>query len=301
MAGLSAWCRISMPEGGSVMALRDSSAPVCATLRDVTACVYIVAYREDVGELQRALSGEGLRSVVIRPHYSEEERGYSAIVRCLLNHRNAWRECAASQALNMIVEADFVPVRGFARLPVPFDLNRQDRALGWLYACGPVLYDLDDQGYARGHAAAPVATLLGARTAGVLLEFAEAELSSHDPRDYIPFDTHIRVYLQQRGINSYLPWRHYGEHGGIPNPEHRTAGVAATHRADRLYGRLHFLPAYARGSRMRYRGVRLQAWLRGLGRLVLARYVHPRDILRHQGWRRRLGVVWYSVTRLFMP
>lgn len=260
--------------------------------------VFIVAHTEDVSPLERALLAEGFSSEVIRPSYTERELQYSNIAKCLLNHRNAWRRCADRQMLCMVAEADFVPVIGLAGLPLPFPLERRSEALGWLYACGPVLYDLEEDGYVRGHAAAPVATVMGPRTAQALLDFAEEELDAHDPMRYFPFDTHIRDYLARRGIHSYLPYRNYGEHGGIPNPEHGNAGLTKTHRADVLDGPLHFMPAYARGSRMAFAMTRLQAKIRGVGRLATGRYLMMHDWRRHKGWRRRTALIRYAVGRL---
>lgn len=290
------WFGMDMQAWGNMQ--RDG---VGTRLCDVVEDVYIVAYKEDVGALERALSQEGLRSTVLRAVYSDEESKYANIVRCLLNHRNAWRRCAECHTLSMVVEADFVPVKGLANLPVPFDLRKEGSALGWLYAGGPTLYDLDSDGFARGHAAAPVAIVLGPRTARVLLEFADEELRTHDPLQYFPFDTHIRVYLQKRGINSYLPYRNYGEHGGVPNPEHRAAGLASTHRADVLYGPLQFLPAYARGRRLAYLWTRYLAKARGVGRLLCGRYLHGHDLMRHRGIMPKLKVIGYSVGRLLSP
>ncbi|HEY9836036.1 MAG TPA: hypothetical protein V6D27_04010, partial [Vampirovibrionales bacterium] len=68
----------------------------------------------------------------------------------------------------------------------------------------------------------------------------------------------------------------YGEHGGRPNPEHRQNQLSSSHRADVLYGKLAFLPMYAGEAQegtLKCLGVRLQARLKGIGRLVTGRYI----------------------------
>ena len=50
------------------------------------------------------------------------------------------------------------------------------------------------------------------------------------------------------------------------------------HRADLLWGRLAFLPLYARQSRLKYIRGRIIGWVRGWRRLVLLRFFDPRSI-----------------------
>ena len=47
--------------------------------------VYIVAHKEDVSNLQQALVDEGLASTVVRGPYTEEQKGYSLAIRCLVS------------------------------------------------------------------------------------------------------------------------------------------------------------------------------------------------------------------------
>lgn len=267
-------------------------------LKEVVEHIYIVAYKEDVTKLQNALSKEGFKSTVIRYTYTEEEKKYSPIIRGLLTHSIAWKCCAKNSGLTIVVEADFVPVKGFSCLPVPFDINRKDESWGWLYTCGPALYDLYRDGFARGHSAAPVATLLGPTIAKVLLDFASEYLKKKNPYQYSPWDTQVRIYAQKRGIMSFLPFRNYGEHGGIPDPDHKLAGLTATHRADVLYGKLHFLPPYAKGSKIKFLKTRMWAKSRGFGRLVLGRYIERPTLIRTKGFHNKYRLLLYSLNRL---
>ena len=81
------------------------------------------------------------------------------------------------------------------------------------------------------------------------------------------------MFAQKRGVNTYIPFRSYGEHGGTPNWEHREAGINPTHRADVLWGRLHFLPLYAKGSIIVYLICRARAKIRAILRLLSGRFV----------------------------
>lgn len=60
---------------------------------------------------------------------------------------------------------------------------------------------------------------------------------------------------KQQGAEAYIPQRHYGEHGGVPNPEHAQLGglfQAGMHRSGNLVRRFQFLPNYAEGSRAKF-------------------------------------------------
>src|SRR5262249_47304387 len=93
------------------------------------------------------------------------------------------------------------------------------------------------------------------------------------------------------GGEAFIPRYHYGEHGGIPNPEHASMGSLRRdghHRADNLMGSLHFLPAYAEGSYVSFLRTRLVGHLLGLVRLATGRWIArtnvyhlaPLDLLR---------------------
>jgi hypothetical protein len=60
-------------------------------------------------------------------------------------------------------------------------------------------------------------------------------------------------------------------------------------------GRLHFLPAYARGSMAVFLWVRLLAKVRGLGRLLCLRVLEKPALL---GSSQRLELIQYAVSRL---
>jgi hypothetical protein len=83
------------------------------------------------------------------------------------------------------------------------------------------------------------------------------------------------------GGEAFIPLRHYGEHGGSPNPEHARLGRISRqglHRADNLMSSLHFLPPYANGSRLSYLRVRLEAHLMGFARLLRRWWILPTNV-----------------------
>jgi hypothetical protein len=196
----------------------------------------------------------------------------------LENHRNAWRRIVQSGQDAIVVEADFVPVVGFGRLPLPCDKGSHRVGIGYLYACGPQLWDL--AGGLRGHAGSTVAYFVPARSAEALLQFAEEATASRDPEKYSGWDSELGFWLNARGLECFLPYRHYGEHGGIPNPEHKRAGLRPVHRADLLAGRLAYLPSYAGGDRTKYLLARCSARVWGLVRLLAGRYLSLVDLRR---------------------
>src|SRR5262245_10601640 len=106
-------------------------------LRSASSGVVIVTNNEDITALRGALLAEGFRVDEVRGPYTPEQLRFSAIMRCLVNHANAWRIAARRDKPTIIVEADFVPVKGFGALPVPVPAERQDSCLGYLYAVGP--------------------------------------------------------------------------------------------------------------------------------------------------------------------
>ncbi len=262
--------------------------------------VFIVAYKEDTSSLETALKKEGFRSIfVIRPSYTQTELEYSRTSRCLLNHKNAWTKFCKNDGLFMVLEADFVPVIGMGQLPLVFDINQKEIACGWLYSGGPRLYELYPNNYGRGHSAGTVAMIMGAKTARVLINFADEEFIKHDPRKHTLWDTYIRMYAQKYGIMSFMPYRSYGEHGGTPNPEHAAAGINPIHRADVLWGPLHFLPLYAKGSSIKFSYHRVVAKMRGVARLLVGRYIEL-ALLKNSNIsiRKKINMIVYSVKRL---
>lgn len=255
---------------------------------------YIIAHTEETGQLVAVLESEGFEVVVLRRDYPGAEAQYSRMARCLLNHCDAWRRIADGGLPAIVVEADFVPVVGFANREAVFDPSEDDRAVGWLYAGGPVVYSVDEHRRAIGHSSTTVAMLVTPTGAKALLEFGQREISE-SRGGYTPWDTYASHRLRREmSIATYQPFRQYGEHGGRANAEHVQHGVRGWHQADRLLGRLAFLPAYAEGSKVRYWFVRRRANLRGLMRLLLFRYF---EYPAFKASRQKTALLGYAMRR----
>lgn len=249
----------------------------------------IIAYREDTSELERALAAEGVSARVLRPAYTEVELTYSRTIRCLLNHANAWRAAADAPGLTLIVEADFVPCVGFGDLPLPWDpAARGDQAWGYLYSAAPRIFGCLPDGTLPGHSATTVAYVVSPCVAAWLCDYVREEMTRHgDLTTYSLWDTQYQWHMMGRGATCFMPFRNYGEHGGIANREHGQAGIGVAkrvrllswlgvgrnHHADVLYARLKFLPLYAQGSRRRLWRTRLEAKLLGWLKLLTGRIV----------------------------
>ena len=231
-----------------------------------------------------------------------DQGGFGAIkgvfVQALVNHKNAWELAAAHEGFVMVVEADFVPVKRFGHLPMPFDPKFCPNAFGFLYAGGPIFYHLDELGFPYGHACTMVAYMIGPKAVAALLQFFEEEMSREDPGRYSLWDVSVSVKLRwEKGIRCYLPFRQYGEHGGIANPEHGINSIRTWHQADILYGPLSFLPPYARGSILRYKAIRFRGYLRGWYRLVAGK------LLETPSWEKnpqRWGLLRYALSRFIV-
>jgi hypothetical protein len=249
------------------------------SLQSACAGVIIVAHHEDTSSLHLALTFEGLNTDEVRGPYAPEQESFSAIMKCLANHANAWRIAITREKPTIIVEADFVPVKGFGSLPIPAPTEKFGECLPYLYACGPQIWDLTAAA-ARGHAGGMVALVVWPKVARLMLEFFEAQLAANPQGHYTPFDTKIGYWLMDKGIQSYLPQRQYGEHGGISNPEHARAGLGRPHHADSLANQLMFLPAYAEGSRVSLWRTRIMARAWGWLRLLTGRLISWRDFAR---------------------
>lgn len=270
----------------------------------------ILAYRENTDALEAALRAEGFEVAVQRAVYTAEELTYSRTIRCLLNHRDAWQKAARSDACTLIVESDFVPCRGLATLPAPFDPARHG-PLAWafLYAGGPRIIWAREDGALEGHACCSVAMLVSPAAAAVLLRFVAHTTTGHDLTVHSLWDTRFQWWAMGEGARCFLPYRHYGEHGGIANPEHIDSRVGWTrhvpalarselfnnHHAECLAGPLRFLPPYARGSRTRFLAQRLVARLIGWARLMLGRVAAPAAELDAAARRR---IRWIAFRRL---
>ena len=274
-----------------------SSGP--ATLIEMCPTVFIIAYRENTDPLENTLCGEGFAMVVQRGQYSDEEQQYSAALRCLMNHARAWKAIAKAEKPAIVVEAYFVPVRGFGRLPVPMPQhNEPGSGFAWLYSAGSILYGFDTHGFPHGHGNTTVAYIVSPRIAGTLLDFFGREMANVDRRRYSQWETYLGIFLRkERDVLNYIPTYQYGEHGGLPSREHALHGVRAWHQADVLMCPLSFLPAYARGSRLRYAAIRARAIARGWARLALLRFYDPRYINADSS-RGRIYMGWFSLARL---
>ena len=265
--------------------------------------VLIIAYRESTTQLETSLRREGFVCEVVRQGDEPEYRDCAAIYRCMLNHRSAWKRAAQAEKPTLIVEADFVPVLGLAQLPLPFNVEQPQVGIAWVYTCAPQIYNVSPEGYAEGFSTALVAYILtpqGAKSLcglgqdgleeGLVEKGLVEEVTAAHGRGYYNFDSDIDKFLRKRGFKNYVPFRNYGEHGGRSNPEHRHNGMSGIHRADVLYGRLAFLPPYAGDRADRYFKfiqARLQARLKGIGRLLLGKFVRLK-ILKGSQVRDRL-------------
>lgn len=175
---------------------------------DVIDTAYIIAHKEELQPLIQALASEGLQVEVIQGPYSEAQRTYSAALRCLVNHANAWRALIAAGRPALIVEADFVPVRGFGQLPLPCPVGGIDASLIYLYACGPEFWDLVNDHIARGHSGGMVAYVVSPAVASLMLAFCAEELQQNPFGQDSAWDSVLGDWLKERGIESYLPYRH---------------------------------------------------------------------------------------------
>jgi hypothetical protein len=263
------------------------------TLLEVSSGVIIVAHKEDTSALRQALEGEGLAVDEVRGPYTPEQEHFSAIMRCFVNHANAWRIAAKRDKPTIIVEADFVPVRGIGSLPAPIPNSRDNNYFGYLYAGGPQIWDLAREDLARGHAGSTVAFLLPPDVATLLLNYFDEQVAANPRGNYVSFDTRLGYWLNERGVECYIPYRHYGEHGGATNPEHARAGLGRPHRADVLQGELAFPPAYSEGSALTFLIVRTRARLWGLVRLAAGRYLTWTNFKRGD----RASMLRYSIGR----
>ncbi len=254
-----------------------NAADSSKTLRDGIDRTFVIAYREDTTMLASILQREQLSFEILRQGEGEIPAHFSRSYACLMNHCKAWRQVIASGKAALIMEADFVPVNGMADLPMPCDLTDDRTALAWLYTCAPQLYYVTAEGFAEGFSVSTVAYVVTPVAAIALLELAEQIRLDYGESDYSPWDSQIEGFLRSRSLRCYIPFRNYGEHGGIPNPEHaqnrdRWRQLSSCHRADRLYGELAFLPAYATNI-WEFRQARLYARMKGLGRLVLGKFL----------------------------
>lgn len=267
-------------------------------LRDAIDATFVIAYRENTTMLESILSREQLSYEVLRQVEGELPAEFSRSYGCLMNHCKAWRKVIASGKSALIMEADFVPVNGMADLPMLCDVTDDRTAVAWLYTCASQLYHVTAEGFAEGFSVSTVAYVVTPTAAIALLDLAELIRLEYGECSYSPWDSKIEAFLRSRSMRCYIPFRNYGEHGGIPNPEHaqnrdRWKQLSTCHRADRLYGELAFLPAYA-SSVWEFRQARLYAWVKGLGRLFLGKFLRWKVVRRS---RQPLRLVGFALRR----
>ena len=194
-----------------------------------------------------------------------------------MNHQDAWQRATQADKPTLIVEADFVPVVNFSQLPPPYELEDENLGIAWLYTCAPQIYTVSANGYAEGYSTSLVAYIITAQSARRLLEHAANIAATKGPTAYSPWDSDIEYFLRDRGYHNYVPFRNYGEHGGLPNPEHHQNQLSKAHRADILYGKLAFTPLYAlsdgKKNRLKLWAIRFHARLKGIARLLVGKYL----------------------------
>lgn len=237
--------------------------------------VFIIAYKESTELLEEAFKKENFSCEVLRQKHQEEYKNYSSSYLCLLNHKHAWERTIQQNKPSLIVEADFVPVIRLSKLPLPFNSHEKNIGIAWLYTCAPQIYSVSKDGYAQGYSTSMVAYIITPQSAQCLIELAEEIEEKIGATNYSSWDSGVDSFLRAKKLKNYLPFRNYGEHGGIPNPEHRQHGLSPTHRADILYGKLAFMPPYVTAEKhgQNYLSVRLQARLKGLARLARGKYL----------------------------
>ncbi len=237
---------------------------------------FIIAYKEDTDELESTLKKEGLDVRVMRQQHQPEYKEYSPSYLCLLNHRSVWEIAKNETKPTLVIEADFVPVINFGKLPFPFDIHQSDVGVCWIYTCANQLYSVTPDGYGEGHSTSTVAYIVTPKAAECLLELEAEKRENPGPKNYSSWDSELDNFLRKRGFKNYIAFRNYGEHGGKPNLEHHQRGLSKVHRADVLYGKLAFMPLYVdreKNSELQLLSARLYARLKGIGRLVLGKFL----------------------------
>lgn len=273
----------SLEEGKYSLNLSKKETPNSLNIADVISRAFIIAYKESTQLLEDALIKEGLRCKVLRQEYQPEYKNFSPSYLCLLNHLRAWKIAATEGKPTLIVEADFVPVLGFGQLPLPFNLYQNNVGMCWLYTCASQIYSISADGYAEGFSVSTVAYIVTPQGAEKLIEFAAELMQKFKPNAYSIWDCHLDSFLRNRKLKNYIPFRNYGEHGGLPNLEHYRHGLSRTHRADVLYNKLYFMPIYASkegGGYFKFLSVRLQSRMKGIVRLITGKFLRLQVLKR---------------------
>jgi len=242
-------------------------------ISDVISQAFIIAYKEPTELLETALIKEGLQCQVLRQKHQPQYKDFSPSYLCLLNHLRAWQIAAKENQPTLIVEADFVPVVGFGKLPVPFNHYQTNVGICWLYTCASQIYSISADGYAEGFSVSTVAYIVTPQAAKKLICFAEELMNNSEPNAYTSWDSYLDNFLRSQKLKNYVPFRNYGEHGGLPNVEHSRHGLSKTHRADVLYNQLTFMPLYASENYYKFLFVRLHARIKGIARLLAGKFL----------------------------
>ncbi|AFY40794.1 hypothetical protein [Nostoc sp. PCC 7107] len=245
-------------------------------IADIIGRAFIIAYKEQTDLLESILIKEGLLCGVLRQKHQPQYKNFSPSYLCLLNHLSAWQIAAKETQPTLIVEADFVPVVGLGKLPLPFNPYQTNVGMCWLYTCASQIYSISADGYAEGFSVSTVAYIVTPQGAEKLIRFAEELLQKLEPNAYSTWDTYLDNFLRHHNLKNYIPFRNYGEHGGLPNLEHSRYGLSKTHRADVLYDNLAFMPMYASKGGVNYFkffSVRLQARIKGIVRLLIGKFL----------------------------
>jgi hypothetical protein len=243
--------------------------------------VLIIAYKESTQQLEEVFTQEGFECEVIRQETKPEYENYSRSYLCLMNHCRAWEIVAKQTQPTLIIEADFVPVLGIGKLPLPFNPHQSNVGVSWLYTCAAQIYSISSDGHAEGFSVSTVAYIVNSLAAKALLGLGDEITEKYGTNNYSTWDSTLDKYLRDRNFKNYIPWRNYGEHGGTPNPEHHQNKLSKTHRADVLYGKLAFTPIYATNQKnpfMAFFSVRFQARCKGIARLLLGRFLRPQVV-----------------------
>jgi GR25 family glycosyltransferase involved in LPS biosynthesis len=264
--------------------------------------VLIIACKEPTQQLEAVFTQEGFECQVLRQEFKPEYEKFSRSYLCLMNHTRAWEIAEKESQPTMIIEADFVPVVGIGKLPLPFNPNQGNVGISWLYTCAPQVYSVSDEGYAEGFSVSTVAYIVTPKAAKSLGELAVDITEKYGATNYSSWDSTVDTFLRDRKFQNYIPWRNFGEHGGAPNPEHKQNKLSKVHRADVLYGKLAFMPIYANSEKsqtMTLFFVRLQARIKGIARVLSGRFLRPQVVqgssvpkrlvsfalLRHFNWQ----------------
>ena len=244
---------------------------------------FIVTHNEPTQLLEEFLTKEGFQWEILRQKKQREYQNYSQSYLCLLNHRQTWEKAFQERKPTLIIEADFVPVIGFAKLPLPFAPCQKNVGVSWLYTCAAQVYGISNEGYAEGFSVSTVAYIVTPQAAKCLLELEEKIRGNPGPTVYSTWDSTLDRFLRAKQFQNYITFRNYGEHGGNPNPEHKKHGLSRTHRADVLQSKLAFTPLYAAEgpmTQLKLLSVRIKARMKGIARLALGKFLKVHSLKR---------------------